>query len=270
MNKTQYMDDEVDLRQFLDVIIKRKFAVLGMFFFIVLVGMLPAFFMPQRYQVTAVLRIGALQDRSLGRGGTTVVSKYEALHLLESGTTLAAAEKIMGEKVQDVLVSTEDIPNTDFVKLQVIHPDSVKVAKICRALSEAFVSMGNEILKKRYDLLKSQLEDLEKRKTNIDNEMSRIASEVSGKDTDREGAPSLRQLIIHYEGVYNLISRDIYLLREKLADIQEFTIFELDSPQALFSLTSRLKFNFIVSLIAGIIIGLFFAFVKEAKSKKKP
>lgn len=58
MPNQEYAEDEIDLRKYIEVILKRKKIIFGVFFVVVITITIISFLMPKIYEATSVVQIG--------------------------------------------------------------------------------------------------------------------------------------------------------------------------------------------------------------------
>jgi len=258
VDKKRYLEDEVDLRYYMEIIIKRKKVILAVFFICVVITAIVSFLVPKIYEVSAIIRIGKIYD--------ILVPKSEAAQMLESKELLTAVGKRFNADVSKIKIEAEDLEGSSLIRIKVRYVDPDLAVKICKALSGEFIDKGKENYGIKLTLLNGQIDDLEKKSELIDKEIIKLNQIISSQSVGSDFA-LLQNILANYEDTYNDLKDKIYGLRLELADSQKFEFFERPArPES--PVIPNMRLNILISGVLGLMLGGFIAFFKEIWDKE--
>jgi uncharacterized protein involved in exopolysaccharide biosynthesis len=255
----QILEDEINIRQYIDVIIKRRNIVILTCIASLVVAVIVSFFMPKVYEASSTIRLGAVS--------TVLIQKPEATEILQSQKLIDSALAIIN-KTDNVsafgkkkMLRIEEVKDTSFINVKINYPDPVLAANICNVISEQFVSLGKEKYQQNIRLLTEQINELEIRyhiiKGEIDNFNSKIANEKMNPNY-----PLLQNTITNYETLTFSLREKIYTFKQDVLRSVDFEVFEAAYiPKSPIKPNIRLIVTMATTL--GLISGLFIAFFVE-------
>ena len=150
-------EQEVDLRDYIKVIIKRKRLILTVFFVAVITTAIVSFIMPKTYETTVTIENGYI-------GEETIIKKEDVREIIFSQEILEVAIEETGINI-DVSklrrkLEVEDLKGTSFFKVKVRDSDPVQAKQIAEAISEAYLAIGQRRYRKRVNLINERLKEL--------------------------------------------------------------------------------------------------------------
>ncbi|HID87241.1 MAG TPA: hypothetical protein EYP55_07655, partial [Anaerolineae bacterium] len=172
------MEEEIDLREYMDVIVKRWKLVLGIPFLAVLVAALVSLLLPPVYEAKAGVLIvkskseitfepkyRTLTEEDLARAGLDIKARRQALEALVKSSSVAAeviakVGSILEPEERDVsalleMVETES--NGDLIGIKVRGEDPGEVAAIANAWGEVY----EEYINRLYSGMPQSLSDIQ-------------------------------------------------------------------------------------------------------------
>lgn len=159
MSSSRY-DEEIDIREFIRVISKRKKIILGVVFVTLVLTSIIVSLMPKTYEVKATIQNGYIN--------TPIITYAEAATLLRSGSFLNPVFEKLGMQIPQErgirkMVLLENIKDSNLFVIKVRYRDNDLGYSLCREIADAYLEYGNSIYNKQTNLIKShfsQLEDL--------------------------------------------------------------------------------------------------------------
>ncbi len=223
--------DEIDLGEFLALLIRRKKVIAAVTGFFLVIALLINFFMPKLYETSATIRIGSVNG--------PLISKAQAIQELRNLKLLNTVMRTLNldPNRYDLIkiLKAEDIADTNMVRLIARFDNSKSAKEICNAISENFVSAHNEIYEKEFQLMANRVGRLE--------EIER---------SDKEGS----------------VANKIFDLKEKIIASRNFAVIDpAIIPQH--PLNANKKQNIALALVTGLMIGITWAAFKEFWEKQK-
>ena len=266
--------DEIDLREYVNVIIKRRKIILTIFFVSVITTAIVSFLVPKVYEVTTVIQLGNI-DKLL-------ISKDEAIATILNQNFLSSIIKQLN--LSDMFVErlkkyirTEDIKDTNLLKITIEYPGLATAFKINDALINPLIAQWQDIYQQRLAVIKARLEELITQIGNVEKEVDMTRSLIVNLPNTPGISPaeeSLRMIIL----VNSLPTYETYLTSLKdrrnnlqlllLSDAKEFKIVEKPfTPKH--PIKPNKKLNVALSGIVSLMFGIFLVFFTEYWEKSK-
>lgn len=256
MSNRQYPDDEIDLRDYIEVMIKRKKTILIIFLICVIITIVISFLIPKVYEATTIIKIGGVTQ--------PLISKEEAVIRLKT-------ESLLNPVIQELklninthkfkkMIKIEDTRGEDLIKMKIQYTNPDLVVRICNAVADSFILKEKEIYDKQLTFLKEQIDILEKRNESIEKEIGKLNQTISSQ-TINPDFPLIQNTLSNYGNTLDRINEKIYLLREQLMNSQQFEI--LESAITARNIKPNKKLNIGISAFLGLVIGIFTAFLRE-------
>lgn len=249
--------EEIDLREFIQVINKRKSVVLCTVFITLILTGIVVSIMPKTYEVKATIQNGYIN--------TPIITYAEAATLLRSGSFLNPVFEKLGMQVpreQEIkkMILLENIKDSNFFVIKVRYKDNDLGYSLCKRIVDAYLEYGNSIYNKQTNLIKShfnQLEDLI-RKTRLD--MNKSAS-VKKESTLPLAYPDDKVQM------RDLLSQK-FQLETQLVTNKEFKLVdEPVKPKA--PISPNVAQNMFIAFVIGIVFGVFIAVFIENWNKSE-
>jgi capsular polysaccharide biosynthesis protein len=234
----QQYEEEIDLMDYVKVIIKRKGLILTLFLAAVIVAGVFSFISPRVYQVNTVLEIGKIDSE-----------------LLEQPAQLI--EKIKGDVYKSFIQEKLNVSEEKYPQIKSENPKDTSLIKI--EIESERPELAKNILTEINNLiLKEHQEQFEKRKSKIEESIKEIQNKLAllekEKSSSGEGISQLQIALLN--------------LKEKLDNMESTKII---NPPTISPNPIRPKpvLNIVIAGILGIFIGIFLAFFQEWWEKNK-
>lgn len=268
--QVEHLEDEIDLRDYIRVILKRKKVILAVFFVAVITATIVSFLMPKIYETTSVIQIGSIDG--------LLINKQEAKEILLSNIFLEPIIKELNLVVspKQLNIKIEDIGDTNLLRIKVEYPDPDKVVKINMAVANSFISQSQLIYQQRLSLFNERLKELEVEVKNVQDEIKRtqdLIAQVSTLSGISQQEVGLRIILLqntlpNYEEHFNNIMNQRNDLKMLLTKAKDFKVTDFplkpDSP-----IKPNKKLNIAISGVVSLFIGIFLAFLIEYRDKIK-
>lgn len=221
-------DDEINLIDYIKVVIKRKWLILGITLTAVLIAGIASMVSPKNYEVSTTLQIGNTTD------------------ILES--TAQVAEKIKSNAYKNLLeeklnienlpeIKTETPQNTNFVSI-IIETDNPEQAKqILDEINSLILLEHQEIFNKRESQIKENIKEIQDELTLLET-----------KKEYSEGIAELRIKLSDLKATLNVF-QPTKVIKAPIVP---------KNPSG-----SNLILNIVIAIVLGLFIGVLTAFIKE-------
>lgn len=221
-------DDEINLIDYIKVVIKRKWLILGITLTAVLIAGIASMVSPKNYEVSTTLQIGNTTD------------------ILES--TSQVAEKIKSNAYKNLLeeklnienlpeIKTETPQNTNFVSI-IIETDNPEQAKqILDEINSLVLLEHQEIFNKRESQIKENIKEIQDELTLLET-----------KKEYSEGIAELRIKLSDLKATLNVF-QPTKVIKAPIVP---------KNPSG-----SNLILNIVIAIVLGLFIGVLVAFIKE-------
>jgi len=268
MSEQQPLNNEVDLRDYIEVILKRKKTILTVFFVCVIITTVISFLMPKVYEATTIIEIGSIlmPDSILTPVSTSIplISKDKTIQKLKTDKMLEPVIQTLNLNIDGCAlensIKIEDIKNTNFLKLKIQYEESQLAVKIGNTIADYFVQQGNKIYEEKFSLVKEQINKLEKRSKTIEEEIEKLSKVISSQVYSSDFL-ILQNALSNYETISFKLSEKIYLLKQVLIDSTKFEVFKPATTAQ--KIKPNEKLNIATSMILGLMLGVFVAFSQE-------
>lgn len=274
MENPQYnQEDELDLREYINVIIKRKKLILGVFIFSVIVSVIMGLLLPKTYKITSLLQLGNVRG--------LLINKVEAKEIILNRDNLLSVVKELGlnegpEKLGE-RIKLSDISEANLLSIEMLSSDIDIDLRIHNLIIGPFLKQGSDLYKEQIALIQNRLKELDEEISNSLADISRTQALISSLSVGRGVSQqdiSLR--IILFQNSLPAYRMNLQSLRNERSELQqvimnakEFKVFshpfKLESPVA-----PKKKQMFILSGFIGLFLGVFLVFIMESivRSKK--
>lgn len=236
--KTIEYEEEIDLMDYVKVMIKRKREILTVFLFVVVIVFVFSVLVPKVYKIDTVLEIGKIDNELI----------EEPLQLVE---------KIKGDTYGIFVREKLNISEREYPKIKVENPQDTNLVKI--EIESPKPKLAKDILTEIDNLiLKEHQEKFEKKKSKIQENINEIQKELTLLET---------QKIYSDEGIANL-QIALANLKEKLNSAKMTEIVK-SSTISESPIKPKLFLNLVIAGTLGVFLGVFWAFLKEWWEKNK-
>lgn len=266
-------EQEISLRDYIDLINKRKKIVLGVFFISIIIAAVISLLTPKVYMAKAVIQNGNLDG--------PIIKKAEAEEIIKSHIFLSSAIKNAGIGVDNMsglrkAIEVESIANTDFLRIIVKYKGTDAPVRICQGIVDSYLTYARPMYQERLKLLDSELKDLADELKGVKDDIqnlqkimsSFLLSQGSNEAMSEPSLIFLRETLSNHRKMLSYLNskrNELNLLRLSGG---EFKI--IDAPfRERKPVKPKTAQNIIMSAVMGLMLGLFLAFFFEFWEKSK-
>jgi len=165
MEEEKQFEDEIDLMDYVRVILKRKKTILFWFFGLAIIAGIISFIMPEVYKIDTALEIGALQGQSI-ESPTQLVGKIDG--------------DVYGIRVREDL----NISEAEWPKRKTENPKGTNLIRIVIESKETEISenvlkeVNNLILKEHQDIVNIEKDLIEKKIITAENKIESTEEDI--------------------------------------------------------------------------------------------
>ncbi|MBU0694262.1 MAG: hypothetical protein KKC11_06285 [Candidatus Omnitrophica bacterium] len=267
MENQQYLqEDEINLRDYINVIIKRKKLILAIFFMAVVFSTVVSFRMPKVYEITSTIELGNLDG--------ILISKEEAKDIILNKNSLLSLIKRLNLDIEgdslEKSIKTEKMDSPNLFKIAIKSSDVNTGFKIINAISANIITQGQSIYKERLLLKNERLEELNVEIKNAEDNIIRARNLISGiSDSNNisQADISLRTILLqntlpNYESNLIALRNQRNELKLSLVNAKDFKVF--DAPiKPKNPIAPNKKRIVAIAGIISLMLGVFLAFFME-------
>lgn len=256
-DKPEYQNDEINLMDYIKVIIKRKKIIVSTFIICVVAAAIVSFRMPKVYRIDCTVRIGTI-------GG----SLFSVEEMREKTKNRNLLQSIISEVDRNITVESlkkavkiENIEGTNFLKMQMESTEPNIAVDILNKIESKLVLDGNIFYEKNIALMEERIQEVHLRKENVSKQI-RILNQKIFNNKIGPDYPLIQNTLTNYETIYSELSAAEYSLKKNLLSAKNFKIIE--SPAKSINPIKPGKRQMIaIAAVVGLMLGVFIAFFME-------
>jgi len=273
MENQQYIqEDEIDIREYINVIVKRKKLILSIFLASVIIAAIVSFRMPKIYEITSTVQLGNVNGLLISKEETkAIILNQNSLSSIINDLNL----KISAESLQrDIKIS--DITETNLLKLKIIYPGVDTALKINDAIVNPFIAQGQNIFKERLAIINERLKELDAEIKSAEGDIVRTQALISGLPSANnvsQSDVSLRIILLqnslpNYEASLTALRDRRNDLKLLLSNAKDFKVF--DAPiKPDYPVGPKKKQNVLIAGMFSLMFGIFLIFILEFWKRSK-
>ena len=273
MDNQQYLaEDEVDLRNYINVVIKRKKLILAVVLVSVVTAAIVSLRMPKVYEITSTIQLGSVNELLIKNEDVKAIMLNQNL-LLSVINELSL--KMRAEGLQKA-IKISDLAGTNLLKIKITYPGIDTALKINDAIVNRLIAQGQNIYQERLALINERLKELDAEIKNAEGDISRTQALISGfpsANNISESDVSLRIILLqntlpNYESNLTSLRNQRNEIKLMLASAKDFKVF--DAPiKPKNPVGPKKRQNVLIAGIMSLMFGVFLAFVLEFWQKVK-
>lgn len=273
MSNQEYTEEEINLRDYLKVIIKRKKLILTVLFVFIITTAILSLLVPKIYLSTSTIQNGNFGEPLIKKAETEeIIKSYDFLARIINGLGL----KIGVEKLRR-LIMIGNIRDTDFFWLKVRYKAKDTSLKICQAISNLYLAQGNNLYQQRVDVVNQHLKEvygqIKMVQSAIEDIQNRLRPNHPVLERMSKGAPGLNILFLqntlsNYQSTLSSLFNQKQDLQLTLHKAKELKL--ISSPVILeYATQPNIILNIILSGIIGLTFGILLAFFRDYWEENK-
>jgi len=273
-NQQCLAEDEIDIRDYINVIIKRQKLILSIFLAAVVIAVIVNLRMLKIYEITSTVQLGSVKE--------LLIKNEEARAIILNQNYLSSIINDLNLKItveallKDIKIS--DISGTNLLKIKITYPSIDTALKINDAIVNPLITQGHSMYKERTSIINERLKELFGAIRNAEEDIIRTQNliiNIPSSDKISQAEVSLRMIILQntlpkYENNLTDLRNQRNDLQILLSSSKDFKIFEAPiRPKN--PVGPKKKQNILIAGMFSLILGVFLAFVLEfwQKSKKE-
>jgi len=284
---TEIQEEEIDLREYINVLLKRKGIIILIFLIAVITAALVSYFaLSPVYQSSVVFSIALMDNRPTTtiiaqvENNVPVIKIHEVLEVINSNLILDEVIKRSDLNISSDQLKTrievKNLKNTNFIKVSVEADSPEKVKELAENIVKVFIEKNQnkytekiKLIKERIKILEREIAEFEKSIQEIDTAMKKIADSKDLSETERYFQTSLLLNSSSNErNLYNNLIYQINTLQERLNNCQDFGIISY-AQLPVAPIKPNKKLNILIAGVLGLFVGIFAAFFLEFWQKGK-
>jgi LPS O-antigen subunit length determinant protein (WzzB/FepE family) len=299
--QTEY--EEIDLMDYVKVLLKRKWLILSIVLVAVIATGVFSWFSPKVYKIDTLLEIGKIKGEAIEAPGE-VIGKIKG-----DVYGFVVQEKLKIAEIQYPKVKTEGLKDTSLVKTEIESSDPKLAKDILEEINNLILEDHREIIKNQKELLENEIGSLENNTEILKKDIERIKTKIGFSEeeiknledkektletmepwpqTDQSLTGSLFALLDIREKLsqkkqetnnlylqnnslevnINDFKNQINSLRGQIENIKSTQIIKNPSISER-PIKPRSVLNIVIAVILGIFVGVFLAFFQEWWEKNK-
>ncbi|WP_353928806.1 Wzz/FepE/Etk N-terminal domain-containing protein [Desulfofundulus kuznetsovii] len=266
----KHLEEELDLRDLILILWKRRRLILGIFLAAVFAAAAISFIIPPTYEVSTIIALGVFPD-------PTYTSQASAREILLSDELLLTVIKdlklnVPREKFRSFkeAIKVESIKDTNFLKISVQTPNRSEGKAIVEKMVELFKERSEPSYQQHRQLLANQLNSVRTRLSAIETDIKKTrevlnaiesASGISPVEKDLRRSRTLEYLQSEESQRIELLDRYLALQKEinELKNVQVIR----GAREPVYPVKPNKKLNVALAGMLGLMSGIFMAFILE-------
>jgi len=284
---TEIQEEEIDLREYINVLLKRKGIIILIFLIAVITAALVSYFaLSPVYQSSVVFSIALVDNRppttiiAQVENNVPVIKIHEALEVINSNLILDEVAKRSSLNISSdqlrTRVEVENLKNTNFIKVSVGADSPEKAKELAENIVKVFIEKNQnkytekiKLIEKRIKILEREIAEFEKSIQEIDTAMKKITASRNLSESERYFQTSvLLNSSSNERNLYNNLIYQINTLQERLNNCQDFGIISY-AQLPIEPIKPNKKLNILIAGVLGLFVGIFIAFFLEFWQKGK-
>lgn len=304
----EHDDDEIDLRDYINVIIKRKWSILSIFAVAVIASIVISLFLPLTFQASNLIEVGKIKGSSL-QSYADIKSVFKRESILKGIKTnlqqpLDLPETTSVESIAGIfdIKESEGDEKSGFIEIRGRANTPEKAVIVVNTITDTLLTYHQNMFTQAEKRFNTEVENIVKNKektekdientkiniTRLDQDIKDYEQEISKRDNvQSEGQGRIAESYINLlAGVKNqketkefqllnleqkLISLDSSLQQKEYEKAYETKAskVEIEAISPETRIAPKRKQNVMIAGILGLFIGIFYAFGAEYFSKEK-
>jgi len=271
-NQSDIPEAEIDIREYINVLIRRKKLILAVFFISLAVSAGGSFLKPPVYEVTATVQLGSVNG--------FIISKEEAVAIVFNKHSLLSIIKefdlAMNVESLSKSIAINDVAGTNFLTITITDGGPDHLFKINNAIIEPLINQGQDAYQKKIVIMNERLKELDAEIKNAETDIEETRGLIAGFSVSANSSlpdVSLRVILLKnnlpsYENNLSSLRDQRNALKIILNNAKDFKVFDQPTISKK-SLILRLKKNIMVagalSLMCGVLLAFFMEFWQKGK-----
>ena len=271
---TEIHEEEIDLREYINVLLKRKGIIIIIFLIAIITATLVSYFaITPVYQSSMVFSVAKID-------GKAVINITEALEIMKSNVVLDEVINRMGlEETAKQLgsqITTENLKGTNFIEVSVVASSPEKAKSLVENIVEVFIEQNQDEYREKVKLVEDRLKtseeqiaEFEKNIQEIEKAKKKIVASEELSEGERQFQTSLLlNSSVTERSLYNSLTNQANNLKASLKSCEDFKIINY-AQLPVAPIKPNKKLNILIAGVLGLFVGIFAAFFLEFLQKEK-
>ena len=275
---SEIQEEEIDLREYINVLLKRKGIVILIFLIAVITATLVSYFMLPlpplpTYQSTIVLSVAKTDNQA-------IINLTESLEIMKSSVLLDEVINRMGLEITSeqltLQIEVKILTDTNLIEISVVDDSPEKAINIVENITEVFVSQNQGKYQENTKLIEDRLKNIEEQIVELGKNIQEIEKSkkiITSSEELTEGEKQFQiSLLLSSSAtqrvLYNDLSNLANSLRVNLRNCEDFKIISC-SQSPITPIKPNKKLNILIAGVLGLFVGIFVAFFLEFWQKGK-
>jgi len=265
-NQQNTQENEVDLRDYVNVIIKRKKLILKVFLVSVFITAIVSLLMPKIYEITSTIQLGSVNELLIKNedAKAVILNQNSLLSVINQLDLKIEVEKLKKD------ISIEDIKDTNLLKINIVYSDIDKAFKINEATISPLIAQGQIIYQDRLAIVNERLKELDEEIMNTERDIARtqtLISSLHNATNISQPDVSLRIILLqntlpNYESNLTALRNQRNAIKFVLSNAKDFKIF--DQPiKPKHPIGPKKKQNILIAGVLSLMLGVLLSFFLE-------
>jgi capsular polysaccharide biosynthesis protein len=259
-------EDEIDLREYMGVIMKRKKLVISICLVSVIAAAILSFRMPKVYEITSTVQLGKLDTLLISaQDAKAIMMNKNSLSSIVEGLKLGMTAEGLQKNIR-----IEDVDGTNLLKVTVSYPGVAMAFKINDAIVSPLMAQGRSLYQQRLGIIVERLKELDEEIAGTSEDIAKIQALIQGLPNTGSTPPldiSLRMILLQstlpgYDRNLTFLRNQRNELKLMLDNAKVFMIF--DAPVVPKNpVGSRMKQHIFMAGMFSLMFGVFLVFFLE-------
>jgi len=261
-------EEEIDLRELINVLLKRKWLIIGIFLIAVITAAIISYFvLPQTYSSSATFMIAQINGTPVYEA-SDIESKIKSDNIIQKVIDGLNLDTSTGSVMNSIKIENTD--RSKYIKITSQSDSSEKARDIVLSVIDQFIEENQEYYLERIRVLEEEKELLE-RQVAMERDKVDEAEKLRLDIIDSEGLSLTEKqiqinLLLNYSTEirehYNDLVEQLYTLEDHIINSNNFEIINYPSINDK-PIKPNKKLNIAIAGVLGLFMGIFIAFFAE-------
>lgn len=259
-------EEEIDLRDYVNVILKRKWVIIAIFLIAVIAAVIISFLMPRTYQSSALLEIGKIESNYLEKN-QDIVTLFKQPTILKILTKKIGISEDQWQKLKND-IKIQPLGSDKFIEIIATANTPSKAQDTVNQTINFILERHQDILSQEKKILESETQEIKNNILIAQEKITELEKEMTHfKNAQTWGEGMVAQSYIE---MLTQTRTNLALLKQQLQDKERESTYnsyetKIESPsfEPLTPITPNKKQNVIIGGILGLFIGILWAFMAE-------
>ena len=270
----EMQEEEIDLREYINVLLKRKGVIILIFLIAVIAAALVSYFaISPIYQSSAIFSVAQIDSRA-------VINITESLEIMRSNILLDEVINRMDLEISagqlKSQIEVKNLKGTNFIEVSIVADLPEKAKNLAENITEVFIKQNQGKYREKVKLVEDRLKTLEEQIAEFEKniqEIKKIIKEIAASEELSEGEKQFQTSLLLNSSVterslYNNLTNQASSLKTSLKSCEDFKIINYAQLPAV-PIKPNKKLNILIAGVLGLFVSIFVAFFLEFWQKSK-